>query len=80
MSKHQPLDTRKWQTWAFVGDNDMVCSREYVIANLSHVCVMAASNTTVILERMVRHGRVEWYDKQKRDAIRRQFKRGGMRE
>ena len=77
MNKHQPLDGKKWQPWVFIRDNDGVVSREYAIAHFTPSAIIASSNATVVLERMVRRGRVEWYDKEKRAAIRRQFKRGG---
>lgn len=77
MSKHQLTDRAKWVPWAFVCNDDSVHSREYVISNHPPIDVIASGNATVVLERMVRRGRVEWYDKQKRAAIRRQFKRGG---
>lgn len=75
--RNKALDRTKWLPWVFVCDDDTFRTREDVIAFLPANAVMASSNTTVILERMVRRGRVEWYDKQKRAAIRRQFKRGG---
>jgi hypothetical protein len=62
-NKHQKADQKKWQPWAVISDfggNVAVFDREYVIAHLSAPFVLASSNTTVILERMVRVGRVSW--------------------
>lgn len=55
------VDCLRWAEYYFVNDND-----ECVKPLRSAVFINAASNTTIVLERMVRKGRLAFYKAQRR--------------